>query len=237
MGTKRKASQASLPVPQQEQQVRRSRRIVSNDKIDEEPANERLSEKAVLNGDQNDKSIAKTPAIQPKKSELNQPTNEPPKRGRGRPPKQTNLNTKQVAKAIIHEEIDFNKDVVPIRTYGKSIVQSDASKASTATSAVSKRVAATKSIVKPSAIVNATTKLSPASRTIKKKIEPSGQRRGNLTIPSPPTKIEIRTTTTPVQSTISTVESGGQKKVSIEFESPTNPILLTYRFFAPDHHQ
>ena len=211
MGTKRKASQASLPVAQQEQQIRRSRRIVSNDKYDEEPTNV----KAVVNGDQRtDRKSANKPVIEPKTVESTVQPEVAPKRGRGRPPKQSLPNAKQVAKAIIHEKIDFNKDVVPIRTYGKSDPgKTDEQPVATA---LSKRVAATKATMKPNAVANSAVKISPASRTIKKKIEPSGLRRGNLTIQSP-AKVEVQTSTTQVQPTISTIEGGGQKKVGFNW--------------------
>lgn len=225
MGTKRKASQASLPVPQQEQQVRRSRRIVSNDKIDEEPANDKAD---VLNGDHqtDSKPTEKQTTNQPKKAETKtvQPTAAAaaPRRGPGRPSKQSLLTAKQATKAIVHEKIDFNKDMVPIRTYGKadqSGKSSETTSGSQVTTALTKRAAATKATVKPNTTAaSPLAKLSPASRTIKKKFEPvsQGGRKGNLTI-STPTKIEIHTSSTPVPPVISTTEGGGQKKVSLLF--------------------
>jgi len=125
----------------------------------------------------------------------------------------TSRQAKQPTKTIINDPVDFSKDVVPIRTYGKS----DQTTISTSTRAASKLTATSKQTVestRPAILAN-------SSKTIKKKATEVVQKKtGNLTINSPASKVQTSTannvhpiTTFPQGLTV--LETGGQKKIII----------------------
>ena len=191
MGTKRKANQAQLTA-----EPRRSKRNV--DKNDE------LTD--AINEDEPNVATKPTKSAATKKVTSRA----------GRQTVRGNINT-------TNERRDLNKEFVPIRTYGKldkaaspatNLVKKDENSNTKKTIyqvTVKRNVAPTDRVqaIKP-------------EKTIKKKTEEVVQqkKKGNLTINSP-ARLEIKTTAPgiirPVQSTatISTVETGGQKKVSI----------------------
>lgn len=206
MGTKRKAIQIQLaPEP------RRSRRNVEKSDVIE------LINKAVkLNGDE----LKEVSSVKVAKQAV----------------KNTNaVSTKTTKKAIDDEEIDFNKEFIPIRTYGKSNLSDKVAAPPTNSTPQSAAVAEVK-VDEPKTRSNRLTGkiniptqnkvdiLKPAKTIKKKTVEVIQQKKkGNLTINSPP-KIEIRATpaasnvrpSVPVTTVgnVSTIIDGGQKKVS-----------------------
>ena len=193
MGAKRKASQISVP-QQDQQERRRSKRNAANDKNDEPVISQ-------LNGNQ-----IKVTTTNKKLSNEIQPT----AIKQSTTAKKTIKTIKQTAKAIISEKIDFNKEIVPIRTYGKLNLKNVQTNPIKQPIVQSKRLANKNNAVsKADQIID---KISPISKTIaKKKVNDSNnqKKKGNLTISSPSNAVK------PIQSqaTISTIEQAGQNKV------------------------
>lgn len=206
MGTKRKASQID-PLTT-EPQVRRSKRntgVLNGEQTKKEVINVGIHEiKSV--------SAIKTSATNNADTKQTKSTKEATK-----PIK----SVKQTAKAIINEKIDFYKDVIPIRTYGRSNNISQASDNQKQSIAPTKTVIV-QSIKSKTATTKPTTKsdpvdkIQPASKVIKKKND-QAKKKGNLNLISP-TQIEIRTNNANVKSvqspTVSNVEAGGRKVIN-----------------------
>lgn len=173
--TKRKANQANLDT---QLEPRRSRRNAPNDETTVKQVDKKTSPvKQPAKSTKTQLAKQFTKQTEEKPIEIVKPT---------RSTKRTSIRTTK--QAIINDFSQLNKEVVPIKTYGKAVKNS----------------------------TNDQTKnqdtIKPALKSIKK---PTIQlkKKGNLTISSPIPKTITSTIKSPVQQTVSTIEQSGQQKV------------------------